>query len=126
LPLKNENATANEHGVLKLDVPLQGTRATPPLLWQRHYPHIDGFIEPWTRSGKLRKGLRFTTTGRGPCHIGSEQILLRSVVRCHSPAFVTFDPCFPRRRDRPRGDIAACANWPGQKTFVRWTITGRS
>jgi hypothetical protein len=58
-PLKNKKATADKRGVLKLDVSLRGTHATLPLARQRRYPHIDGFIEPWTRAGKLRQGLTF-------------------------------------------------------------------
>jgi hypothetical protein len=58
-PLRNQNGTTDRRGVLKLDVPLKGTHATPPLAWQRRYPHVDGFILPWTRAGRLRNGLRF-------------------------------------------------------------------
>ena len=37
-PLRNKNGTTDRRGVLKLDVPLAGTHATPPLAWQRRYP----------------------------------------------------------------------------------------
>ena len=53
-PLK-KNATIDKRGVLVLDAPLKGTHATPPLAWQR-YPHVDGFIEPWTPTGKCAPG----------------------------------------------------------------------
>ncbi len=72
IPLTNKNATMDSHGVLKLDVPLVGTHAPPRLAWQR-YPRTDGFVEPWTRAGTLRPGLRFTWTyrGGGTCFFGS-------------------------------------------------------
>jgi hypothetical protein len=59
-PLRNKNGTTDRHGVLKLDVPLVGTHATPPLAWQRRYPHVDGFILPWTRLGARAGGCAST------------------------------------------------------------------
>lgn len=142
-PLTKKNATTDKRGVLKLDVPLKGTHATPRLAWQR-YPHTDGWVEPWTRTGDLRRGLRFAARGHGPCFMGSEQTHAKSVltcrspcrsgsrlpvdrkaaVPCNSPAVARFEPCFPSRRDTRRGDLAACGNAPGDTTFVRWTISG--
>jgi hypothetical protein len=126
-PLRNKNATTDKRGVLKLDVPLKGTRATPPLAWHR-YPHRDGFIEPWTQAGDLRRGLRFAAKGHGPCFLGSEELhAAKPAVTClgDSPPGSRFDPCFPSRRGWRRGDLAACANWPGDTAFGRWTISGR-
>jgi hypothetical protein len=54
--LKNPNGTTDRRGVLKLDVPLKGTHATPPLLWQRRYPHVDGFILPGRAQGSCDPG----------------------------------------------------------------------
>ncbi len=129
--LRNKNATTDERGVLKLDARLKGTRATRPLAWQR-YPHRDGFIEPWTRAGKLRPGLSLAGSGHGPCGGGHEETFGKSGVRCIAPAGATFapagaifGPCYPSRRDFRRGDLAACAKWPGDTSFVRWTISGR-
>jgi hypothetical protein len=34
-PLRNANGTTDHRGVLKLDMSLKGTHATPPLAWQR-------------------------------------------------------------------------------------------
>jgi hypothetical protein len=125
-PLRNENATIDARGVLRLETPLEGTHATPPLAWQRRYPHVDGFIEPWTRSGRLRPGLSFSLSRHGPCGAGSEEVSDASAFRCRSsPVPEIFDPCFPSRRDWRSGDVAACTNRPGEKTFTRWTITGR-
>lgn len=124
-PLRNKNATTDKPGVLKLDVPLKGTRATPPLAWHR-YPHRDGFIEPWTQAGDLRRGLRLADKGHGPCFLGSEETHSKSgAVTCRNPApgFAIVGPCFPSRRDWRRGDLAACANSPGDMTFGRWTIS---
>jgi hypothetical protein len=124
-PLRNKNATTDERGVLKLDVRLEGTHATPPLAWQQSYPQIDGWIRPWTRADKLRRGLDFAGSGHGPCGIGSKERGAGSALRCRSPMLAVVEPCFPQRRDWGRGDIAACANQPGETTFVRWTISGR-
>jgi hypothetical protein len=105
-----------------LESPLKGTHPTPPLEWQR-YPHVDGFVEPWTSSGKLRPGLRFESKGRGPCFVVSETA--RSGISCLSHASLRYDACFPQRRKWRAGEVAACG-WIGGTRFVRWTITGRS
>src|SRR5919197_1896252 len=49
-PALKKNARIDRRGVLVLDRPLTGTHPTPPLAWQR-YPHLDGFVEPWTSRG---------------------------------------------------------------------------
>jgi hypothetical protein len=78
-PRLTENATLDRRGVLKLDSPLKGTHPAPPLPWQR-YPRVDGYIHPWTSSGKLRPGLRFTGEQRGRCFLVDETA--RSAVSC--------------------------------------------
>ena len=124
--LRNPTGTTDHKGVLKLDVPLQGTRAAPPLRWQRRYPHVDGFILPWTSAGELRPGLRFGVTERGPCVHFVEHIVPRSAVRCIDRRTYAFsDSCFPQRRKFRPGDLAACGA-PGDTSFIRWRITGRS
>ena len=124
-PLRNANGRTNRRGVLKLNVPLKGTHATPPLPWQRRYPHVDGFILPWTRGGKLRAGLRFTLTERGACGFFVEHIVPRSAGRCvDARTSAISEPCFPQRRTFRAGDLAACSA-PGDTTFVRWTVTHR-
>lgn len=123
--LRNPNGRTDRRGVLKLDVPLQGTHATPALPWQRHYRHLDGLILPWTRTGKLRTGLRFDVTERGPCVHFVEQIVPRSAVRCIDGRTRAFsDSCFPQRRSFRSGDLAACGA-PADTSFTRWRITGR-
>jgi hypothetical protein len=126
IPLRNENATIDRRGVLKLDHPLQGTRPARRLAWQR-YPRIDGWIEPWTRSGKLLRGLRFTSTytGGGSCPRGfpSEQTPAKSAVRCLWRGLYQVDPCFaPPGRWNHRGGVVACPNGPGATTFGRFVI----
>lgn len=124
--LRKPNGTTDHKGVLKLVVPLRGTHPTPPLPWQRRYPHVDGFILPWTRAGKLRPGLRFGVTERGPCVHFVEQIVPRFAVRCIDRRTYGFtDSCFPQRRNFRPGDLAACGA-PGDTSFIRWRITGRS
>jgi hypothetical protein len=128
-PLRNVNSTTNHRGVLKLDVPIAGTHATPPLGWQRRFPHVDGFILPWTAAGKLRRGLRFDRAGevrhyRGHCFRGSQQTILKAALRCVSD--VQFDPCFaPAGRWNHPGAIIACAS-PGWTSFGRFVIDQRS
>ncbi|HST25902.1 MAG TPA: hypothetical protein VLJ76_07915 [Gaiellaceae bacterium] len=119
-PLRNRNATTDPRGVLTLDVPLSGTRATPPLSWQRRYQHIDGYIHPWTAAGTLRRGLTFAGQYRGTCIRGSEQTHDASALRCYSNGW--FDPCFaPTRNRHLTGGIVACAD-AGSTTFVRFIL----
>jgi hypothetical protein len=128
-PLRNKNATTDGRGVLTLDVPLAGTHATPPLAWQRRYPHIDGFIHPWTREGQLRPGLTFDQAGgtrhyHGTCFAGTEFTHDTAALRCVSD--VQFDPCFPPTANWNRhGAIIACAA-AGSTSFGRFVITRRS
>ncbi len=128
-PLRNKNATTDERGVLKLDVPLSGTHPTPPLAWQRRYPHIDGFIHPWTSAGKLRQGLTLDQAGgarhyRGTCWRGSEITLEKSTLRCFSD--VQFDPCFAPVRDWNRPGVVVACGPPGWTSFGRFVIVKRS
>jgi hypothetical protein len=128
-PLRNNNGMTDRRGVLKLDVPLAGTHAAPPLDWQRRYPHVDGFILPWTRAGRLRQGLSFERVGearhhRGDCFRGSQQTVARAALRCVSD--VQFDPCFAPAGDwNHLGAVVACA-YPGGTGFSRFLIVRRS
>jgi hypothetical protein len=128
-PLRNKNGTTDRRGVLTLDVPLEGTHVTPPLAWQRRYPHVDGFILPWTRAGTLRQGLSFDQAGgarhdRGTCSRGSQQTVAKAALRCFSD--VQFDPCFaPAGGWNHRGAIVACAS-AGWTRFGRFVIIRRS
>ena len=119
-PRLPENATLDRHGVLTLDSPLKGTHPAPSLAWQR-YPRVDGYIHPWTASGKLRRGLRFKGEQRGRCFLAEESV--RSAVSCLYPDGGRNDVCFPQRRPWQRGDLAACSFGPGSRTFTRWVIS---
>jgi hypothetical protein len=119
-PRLPQNATLDRRGVLKLDAPLKGTHPAPPLPWQR-YPRVDGYIHPWTSSGKLRPGLRFKGEQRGRCFLAEESA--RSAVSCLYRTGGRSDACFPQRRPWQRGDLAACSFGPGSTTFTRWVIT---
>jgi hypothetical protein len=124
-PLRHKNATTDKRGVLKLDVPLKGTHATPSLAWQRRYPHTDGWIEPWTPFGKLRPGLRFTSTysGGGSCSRGSQETVAKTAVRCLWRGLYQVDPCFPQRPgSNRRGAVVACPNGQEATTFGRFVI----
>ena len=118
-PRLTKNATLDRRGVLKLDSPPRGTHPAPPLPWQR-YPRVDGYIHPWTSTGKLRPGLRFTGEQRGRCFLVDETA--RSAVSCLA-GNSRYDACFPRRRPWQRGELAACSSGPGSTTFTRWVIT---
>ena len=126
-PLRNKNGMTDARGFLKLDVPLAGTHAAPPLAWQR-YPHVDGFVLPWTPAGKLRHGLSFDRSGasrhdRGNCFRGSQQTVANAALRCVSD--VQFDPCFAPAGDWSRlGAVVACAS-PGGTSFSRFVIVRR-
>jgi hypothetical protein len=128
-PLRNKNAATDVRGVLTPDGFLaKGTHETRPLAWQRRYPHIDGYIHPWTPGGRLRQGLAFNRAGgarhyRGVCWRGSELTHDDSALRCYSD--VQFDPCFAPTRgwNRP-GVVVACAD-AGSTTFGRFLITKR-
>jgi hypothetical protein len=128
-PLRNANGKTDRRGVLRLDVPLKGTQATPPLSWQR-YPHIDGYVETWSASGQLRRGLRFTPSDRGWCGSGSESVrggsrsLIESLFRCGPLSYRwRADPCFGKRRQVRRGDVVARSLLPGSTTFLRFKVT---
>jgi hypothetical protein len=118
-----ENARLDRRGVLELDSPLNGTHPAAPLSWQR-YPHVDGYIHPWTSRRKLRPGLRFKGEQRGRCFLAAESA--RSAVSCLLPSLGRDEACFPERRPWRRGDLAACSFGPGSTTFVRWVITEAS
>jgi len=128
-PLRAANGKTDRRGVLKLRAKLEGTHATPPLAWQRHYPHVDGFVLPWTRAGSLRRGLSFDQAGgakhyRGTCSRGSKQRVAKAALRCVSD--VQLDPCFAATADwNHRGAIVACAR-SGRTRFGRFIITRRS
>ena len=123
--MSHANATTDAHGVLKLEVPLGGTHETPPLAWQR-YPHVDGYIHPWTAAGKLRRGLTLDQAGgarhyRGTCWRGSEFIFDGSALRCYSD--VQLDPCFPATASwNRRNGLVACGD-AGRTSFGRFVIT---
>jgi hypothetical protein len=120
-PALRKNAMIDRRGVLTLDHPLKGTRPTPPLSWQ-HYPHVDGFVEPWTPSGTLRTGLRFIGRGRGGCVVVDETAV--SGISCLMRNGGRYDACFPQWQEWLPGELAACGGVGGTR-FVRWTITGR-
>jgi hypothetical protein len=121
-PLKHKNATTDKRGVLRCDVPLAGTRPTPPLPWQR-YPHINGWIEPWTKAGRLRAGLRLRGLDRGSCSRGSYETPAKTAGRCLPvDGSGIYDPCFARRGRWARGAVLACGTWPGATTFSRFVI----
>jgi len=126
-PLRQANGRLDARGVLTLDVPLTGTHAARPLTWQR-YPHVDGLIHPWTRSGKLRSGLSFSPAGgqryRGLCLRGSEYTRDPAALKCVSD--VQFEACYPPTRNwNRRGIVVACAS-AGSTRFGRFVINRRS
>jgi len=119
------NATLNKNGILKLHIPLSGTHPARTLPWQR-YPHVDGYIHPWTSSGRLRTGLRLRAwkQGHGPCYRRSEDIPDKAAITCLMPNLGRTGPCYPRTSNWKPGDTAACGG-SGNLTFARWKITAR-
>ena len=88
----------------------------------QRFPHVDGFVEPWTTDGRLHPGLRFRGSGRGRCFVVAETV--RSGMSCLAGDGERWNACFPRRRSWRAGDGAACGEL-GDTRFVRWTIMGR-
>ena len=124
-PLRTEaNATLLASGTLKLRTSLAGTHAARPLPWQR-YPHVDGYIHPWTASGRLRSGLHLKPwkDGHGGCFQGSEEVPDPAAISCLIK-LGRASPCYPQKRPWAAGDIAACAGL-ADLTFSRFRITGR-
>lgn len=117
--LSGANGLIDRRARLELDPPLKGTHPAPPLAWQR-YPHLDGFIQPWTAGEMLRPGLRFTSHARGRCFLVGDTV--RAGISCLE-GVARNDACFPQRQDWRAGDLAACGG-PGDIRFVRWKITG--
>ncbi|MDX6481460.1 MAG: hypothetical protein QOG85_1970 [Gaiellaceae bacterium] len=120
------NATLTKTGALTLDMPLTGTHAARPLAWQR-YPHVDGYIHPWTSDGRLRSGLRLVTEepDHGGCFAGSEEVPDPAAISCLVPSMGRASPCYPQKQRWGAGDIAACARL-GSLSFMRMQITARS
>ena len=127
-PLRRANGKLDARGVLTLDVPLAGTHPTRPVRWQR-YPHADGFVHPWTRTGTLLPGLSFDARERGPrvrgiCLQGSEYTRDPAAHKCVSD--VQFQACYaPAGNWNRRGTVLACGS-PGSTRFYRFVIARRS
>ena len=122
-PLGHSNGETDAAGFLTLKAAsIAGTHRTPPLAWQRRYPHIDGWIYPWTHSGTLKAGLEFEATQHGGCFAGSEQTVAKAALRCVT-GVTAIDPCFPALpKWRRPGSFIACPNAPGDTTFTRFLI----
>jgi len=119
------NATMTKSGEVSLDMPLTGTHAASPLAWQR-YPHVDGYIHPWTSTGRLRRGLRLRPLkgGHGGCFQGSEEVPDPAAISCLNH-MGRISPCYPQTKRWRAGDIAACGR-AGDLTFYRFRITAGS
>lgn len=119
--LTRANAAVDNRGRLHLEVALAGTHPTPALGWQQRYPHTDGWIEPWTRSGKLRAGLVLAGAGGAVCDRGSRQTNAPSAGSCRKGP-VMIDPCFAASVDWTKGTVVACPAAPGATNFRRLVI----
>jgi hypothetical protein len=117
--LRTANATLNRRGHLVLRVRFKGTTPTLPLPWQRKYPHTDGWIHPWTQSGRLRAGLRLIGMLSATCTAISEETITPSALACTSGESILLDPCFPRTARWNDGAIALCPTAPGSTSFIR-------
>jgi hypothetical protein len=130
LPLRRKDGATDARGVLTLSIATPATHRTPLLLWQKRYPHIDGWILPWTSSGDLRRGVTLNNVidrGGGTCGSGSEQSVALSALRCLWHQTYILDPCFPQHaRWNHRGAIVACATEPGSTMFGRLVVNSHS
>src|SRR4051795_4530443 len=119
-PAIKRNARLEKGGFLVLDRSLRGTHATRPLGWRR-YPVVDGYIQPWTAAGALRRGLRYKGEGRGRCFLADDTVY--PAVSCLRPDYGRDGACFPQYRDGRRDQVAACSYGPGSATYTRWQVT---
>jgi hypothetical protein len=125
--LRGWNAAVTQGGRrLVLDRPPPTNPKTPLPPWARRYPHMDGFILPWTSTGRLREGLTLRGQYKGKCAPISETTTANGALRCVDPRSNNrFDPCFPSKASwEHAGVVAACAEAPGSTTFQRLTISG--
>jgi hypothetical protein len=126
IPLRRPNARIDGRGVLRPGFSLAGTHGPRRLAWQR-YPHRDGYVSPWTRTGRLRAGVRFTSTdsGGGWCWQGAEEMAASAkvAVSCLWRGLYQVNPCFaPPGRWNHRGGVVACADGTGATRFSRFVI----
>ena len=124
---KATNANINARGLLTLAHPPHVRPSFVPPSWVRNYPHLDGFIQPWTAdASRLRSGLRFLHESEsGTCGQGSDASGAKGAIRCYGANRV-LDPCFPQGSSVGSGVVAACPVAAGSEQFVRFQITGLS
>lgn len=120
------NAAVKRHGVLVLDHPPKLRQPTPLPSWATRYPHEQGYIIPWTKTGQLRSGLMLRRTReRAWCSVDSEEASSTLALRCGTNLLI-YDPCFAhqsRGKEAPvfaetPGVLVACATAPGSRMFV--------
>jgi hypothetical protein len=106
---------------LTLNHPPLSPVTTPRPRWTVSYPYRDGFIHPWSTTGRLRKGLTLKGAQHADCSSSSEKTSAGGALRCLvSASDRLYDPCFPAIRTRP---IVACSEAPGSKHFIRVLMT---
>jgi hypothetical protein len=114
-PLPTENARLSRSGRLTPEMSLRGTHSTSRLAWQRRYTFRDGYIYPWTTSGRLRNGL--TLTGD---YSGTSDLWIGPGYRCGTKTgSLLIIPCYPRRTALPKATVGACPDAPGSTHFLR-------
>src|SRR5207244_11841964 len=106
--VERANAAVGLDGRLELHQSPVGTDATPLRDWQRRFTYSNGYIYPWTSTGRLRRGLTLVGHFHGRCDRWSDVS-----IRCVAGSLLIY-PCYSRRATWHIGTfLAACPSAPG-------------
>jgi hypothetical protein len=119
-----ENATLAADEQLVLNRPTRSPGQTPVPPWAVRYPVDNGFIKPWSPSGKLRPDLKLLGGRRATCKYPSSAVADSKARLCVAAmGGNAWDPCFSRANGwQHRGTVAACSNEPGSRRFMRVVV----
>jgi hypothetical protein len=113
------NARVDKNGKLSLARPPKGQRL--PLPKAPPYPLLNGYVLPFTRDGRPRRGLTLTKTVTGTCN-GRGDIRHPDSVRCgwSERKFSYIDnSCFKAPGRLRVGDFVLCPEGAGSTHFIR-------
>lgn len=117
------NARIDRSGKLMLAKP--PTRGRLPLPEAPPYPLLNGYVLPFNRDGKPRRGLSFTKTVTGTC-VGRGDIRHPDSLRCAwSGRKFTYihNSCFKAPGRLRVGDVVLCPEGAGSRRFIRLKLS---
>jgi hypothetical protein len=116
-PLRGLNASWDPGlGVMRLyDPPAHSVPAAKPE-WVRRYPVQDGFIVPFTRSGRLRRGLALVRRPSLTCEMFTNIGQRWPAYDCGGAGELY---CFPSTLSPRNNQLAACSSSQGSRLFRR-------